>query len=58
MIEVVLKFTDDSAKAIDLLLENELYGHALIQLFSSIDALGPLGAPLSQESASSSSFKE
>jgi len=58
MIEVVRKFTDDTAKAIDLLLENELFDHALIQLFSSIDALGLLAAPLSQEFASSNSFKE
>ena len=47
----------DTTKAVGTLFREELYGHSLIVIYSTIDTCGLLNAPPSQVSATGASFK-
>jgi hypothetical protein len=55
--EAISKYVLTSSKAATTLFENELYGHFLIVLYSTIDTVGLLNAPPDVVSATSGTFK-
>lgn len=55
--QMIERFAVDTVSAIGLLYANNLYGHVLIVVFSSIDTMGLLDAPPHQVSATGASFK-
>lgn len=52
------KFSADTKSAVSLLYEKRLYTHLLIVIYSSIDTMGLLDAPLSTISATGNTFKK
>jgi len=56
-LDTVNEFALNSTNAISILYDNELYSHALVQLYASIDVFGLLNAQATQKSATQESFK-
>jgi hypothetical protein len=55
--EMLSDYFLSAVKAVGLLYENRLYGHALVLIHSTIDTLGLLDAPPTQVSATGASYK-
>ena len=57
--EIIIKeYFLNTSKAISTLIEKELYGHALVLMYSTIDTCGLLDAPPQQSTSTGDSFKK